>query len=226
MRERATALAVALGLIVVGLACSGGAEKNVVNQYFNALAAGDTNTLTSFAAVAFDKEVDNHKIVSISEEVRGPAPLPGLVTQQQELEATLAENMKEARAWGNDLEIYPKLDRVRELQKDDKKIPSSLQPIADKWDEFNARDRELKAGAADAKRAVETERRNTQLSVGKLEGLDTLTGEVVTKNVELELTIDGQAQPYVMGLRKYELEDDGSGARMMSRWVVQTLDPK
>jgi hypothetical protein len=208
------------------VACTGGAEKNVVNQYFNALAANDTNTLTSFAAVAFDKKVDSHKIVSVSEETRGPAPLPGLVTQQQELEAALAQNKKDARAWGNDLEVYPKLDRVRELQKDDKKIPASLQPIADKWDEFNTKDRELKTEAADAKRGVESERRNARLSVGQVEGIDTLAGEVITKSIELELTIDGQAQPYVMGLRKYELEDDGSGARMMSRWVVQTLDPK
>jgi hypothetical protein len=206
--------------------CSGGAEKNVVNQYFNALATNDTNTLTSFAAVAFDQKVDDHKIVAIGEEIREPAPLPGLVAQQAELEEALAENKKDARAWGNDLEVYPKLDQVRELQKDGKKIPSNLQPIADKWDEFNTKDRELKAEAAAAKRAVETERRNTHLSVGQREGVETLTGEVITKNVDLELTIDGQPQPYVMGLRKYELEDDGSGARMMSRWVVQTLDPK
>ena len=206
MRERATALAVAVGLAVLAVACSGGAEKNVVNQYFNALAANDTNTLTSFAAVKFDKKVDDHKIVSVSEETRGPAPLPDLVLGQQELEATLAQNMKDARAWGNDLEVYPKLDRVRELQKDEKKIPSNLQPIADKWDEFNTKDRELKTQVSEAKRAVEIERRNAQLSVGKVEGLDALAGEVITKSVDLELTIDGQAQPYVMGLRKYELE--------------------
>ena len=226
MRERTTALAVALGLVVVGVGCSGGAEKNVVNQYFNALATNDTNTLTSFAAVAFDQKVDDHKIVAIGEEIREPAPLPGLVVRQAELEEALAENKKDARAWGNDLEVYPKLDQVRELQKDGKKIPSNLQPIADKWDEFNTKDRDLKAEAAAAKRAVETERRNTQLSVGQREGVETLTGEVITKNVDLELTIDGQPQPYVMGLRKYELEGDGSGPRMISRWVVQTLEPK
>ena len=226
MRERATALAVALGLVVVGLACSGGAEKNVVNQYFRALAANDTNTLTSFAAVAFDKEVDSYKIVSIGEETRSPAPLPDLVARQQELEASLAENMKEARAWGNDLEVYPKLDRVRELQKEDKDIPSSLQPIADKWNEYNARDRELKGQVADAKEAVEVERRHTQLSVGQVEGVDSLTGEVVSKDVDLELTIDGQAQPYVMTLRKYELEAPDSATRMISRWVVQSLEPR
>ena len=226
MRERATALAVAVGLAVAGVACSGGAEKNVVNQYFTALTADDTATLTSFALVAFDKKVDNWKVVSVGEETRAPAPLPDLVGKQQELEAALAENKKEARAWGNDLEVYPKLDRVRELQKQDKAIPTALQPIAEKWDEFNARDRELKTQVADAKRAVESERRNTTLSVGQREDLDALTGDVVDKRVDVDLTIGGQVQPYVMDLRKYELEGDGSGARMMSRWVVQSLDPK
>ena len=89
MRERATALAVAIGLVVLGVACSGGAEKNVVKQYFNALAANDTNTLTSFAAVAFQEEVESYKVVSVSEETRGPAPLPDLVAQQQNLEAVV-----------------------------------------------------------------------------------------------------------------------------------------
>ena len=62
----------------------------VVNTPFtrlplNALAADDTNTLTSFAAVAFDKEVQDHKIISVGEETRAPAPLPGLVAEQQEV---------------------------------------------------------------------------------------------------------------------------------------------
>jgi hypothetical protein len=225
MRERATALAVAVGLVIVGVACGGGAEKAVVNQYFHALASNDTTTLTSFAAVAFDKQVDDFKIVSVSEETRRPATLPDLVARQRELEAELAENKKAAQAWGNDLEIYPKLDRVRELEKDDKKIPKSLQPIAEKWDEYNQKDRELKTKVAEAKDAVATERRHTQLSVGQVEGVENLAGESVTKTVDLELTIDGQVQPYVMTLKKYELEQEGA-RRMVSRWVVLDLEPK
>ncbi len=225
MRERTTALAMALGLSLAGMAC-GGAEKGVINQYFTALNAGDSNTLTSFAAVTLDAKVDSWKIVGISEETRTPAALPDLVAKQQELEAQLEENKKEARAWGNDLEIYPKLDRVRELQKDDKKIPASLQPIADQWEEFNAKDRELKAKVDEAKRAVQAEKRNTRLSVGQVEGVEGLTGEVVSKTVNLDLTIDGQVKPYVMGLRKYELEGAETGPRMVSRWFVESLDPR
>jgi hypothetical protein len=215
-----------VGLVIVGVACGGGAESAVVRQYFHALSANDTTTLTSFAAVAFDKQVDDFKIVSVSEATRSPVTLPDLVAKQRQLEAELAANKKEAQAWGNDLEIYPKLDRVRSLQQEDKSIPRSLQPIAEKWEEFNAKDRELKAKVAEAKDAVATERRHTQLSVGQVEGLESLPGEVVTKTVDLQLTIDGQVQPYVMTLKKYELDDQEGARRMVSRWVVQDLETK
>ncbi|MHC4472577.1 MAG: hypothetical protein ACYS99_16630 [Planctomycetota bacterium] len=225
MRERTTALAVALGLAVAAMACGGG-ESGVVNRYFSALNTNDTTTLSSFAAVRFDKKVDAWKIVSVSPETRGPVKLPDLVARHQELAAELALNLKEYRTWGNDLEVYPKLERVKALRNDEEKIPTSLQEIADKYDKFDARDKELKGQVADAKRAVENEKRNTQLSVGLLDDVETMSGEVISKTLDLDLTIDGQVQPYVMGLRRYALESETPAMRIVSRWVVDTLDPK
>jgi hypothetical protein len=225
MRERTTALAVALGLAVAAMACGGG-ESGVVTRYFAAVNANDVATLSSFAAVRFEKQVDDWKIVSVSPETRGPVTLPDLVAKHQELAGVLAQNLKDYRSWGNDLEIYPKINRVKELQKDEKKIPKNLQEIADKYAEFDAKDKELKGQVADAKRAVENEKRNTQLSVGLLDDIETMTGEVVWKTVDLDLTVDGQVQPYVMGLRRYKLEAEVPGMRIVSRWVVETLDPK
>jgi hypothetical protein len=225
MRDRATALAVALTLALAIAACGGGAEKNVVNQYFGALKAGDTGTLTSFAMVQFDKPVQDFSIVTVGPEAKAPAPLPELVKKQKDLEAELAKNTREARAWGNDLDIYPKLDQVRELEKKGGKIPANLEPIHKKWSDYNAKDRELKKAVAEAKAAVERERRNVTLSVGQNDELDTMTGEMLSKDVDLELTINGEKKPYTMTLRKYELTG-GSGPRMVSRWVVQSLQPK
>jgi hypothetical protein len=225
MRERTTALAVALGLAVAAMACGGG-ESGVVNRYFGAVNTNDTATLSSFAAVRFDKSVDDWKIVSVGEETRGPVTLPDLVAKHQELAAELAENLKEYRAWGNDLEVYPKLNRIKELREQEKDIPRSLEEIAAKYDEYDAKDKELKEKVANAELAVENERRNTQLSVGMVDGLDTLQGEVISKTVDLDLTIDGQVQPYVMGLRRYKLESETPALRMVSRWVVQSLEPK
>ncbi len=225
MRERATPLAMAMALAVAGIACGGG-ETGVVDQYFSAVNADDTTTLSSFAAVRFEKKVDAWKVVSVGPETQGPVTLPDLVAKQQELEAAHAANVKEYRAWGNDLEIYPKLDRIKELRKDEKKIPANLQEIADKYDEFTAKDKELKDQLAEAKDAAETELRNTQLSVGLLDDIDKMDGEVISKTVDLDLTIDGQVQPFVMGLRRYKLEAEVPGMRIVSRWVVSTLDPK
>jgi hypothetical protein len=225
MRERTTALAVALGLAVAAMACGGG-EAGVVNRYFAAVNADDTTTLSSFAAVRFDKKVDAWEVVSVGPETRTPAELPDLVAKQQELEAALAENLKEYRAWGNDLEIYPKLERIKNLRDDEKKIPASLQEIADKYDAFNESDKELKEKVADAKQAAENEKRNTQLSVGLLDDLETMHGEVVSKTLDLDLTIEGQVHPYAMELRKYELVAEVPGMRIVPRWVVQSLEPK
>jgi len=93
MRERRATLALALGLTVAGLACSSG-ESKVVDQYFNALRAGDQNTLTSFAVVAFDQKVDSWKIVSEGPEVKAPATLPDLVKKAKDAQAELDRNTK------------------------------------------------------------------------------------------------------------------------------------
>ena len=224
MRERTTAFAVALGLAVAGLACSS-AEKNVVNQYFTALRANDQGTLTSFAMVAFDQKVDDFSVVAVSPGTKTPATLPDLVKKQKDLEAEQKANEKEFRAWGNDLNVYPKLDQMRAARAKGGKLSPALQPIADKFDGFQTKDHELKKAVSDAKAAVEREKRNVALSVGQVEDIETLTGDMLSKDVDLNLTIGGQVKPYVMTLRKYALTG-GTGPRMVARWVVESLVPK
>jgi hypothetical protein len=211
-------------LAVAGLACSS-TEKNVVNQYFTALRANDQGTLTSFAMVAFDQSVDDWKVVAVSPGATTPATLPDLVKKQKDVEAEQKANEKEYRTWGNDLAVYPKLEQLRAIRAKGGKLPANLQPIAEKFDAFQAKDRELKKAVAEAKAAVEKETRNVALSVGQVEDVETLAGEVLQKDVDVNLTIGGQVKPYVMTLRKYELTG-GSGPRMVARWVVQSLVPK
>ncbi len=225
MRDRATTLVAALGAALAVVACSGGQERNVVNQYFTALKANDTNTLTSFAMVQFAQPVDNWKIVSVGPETRTAAPLPELVNKQKDLEAQLSKNTRDARAWGNDLNVYSKLDQVRAAEAKGAKVPPALAPIQEKWDAFQTTDRELKKSVDLAKTAVNRERHNVALSVGQVEDVEKLNGEMVTKDLELQLTSQGETKAYVMTLRKYELKG-GSEPRMISRWVVQSLTPK
>ena len=225
MNERRATRALALILTVAGLACSSG-ESKVVEQYFNALKANDQNTLTSFAIVAFDQKVDDWKIVAEGPEVKAPATLPDLVKKAKDAQAELDKNTKEARAWANDLKVYPDLEKVRKAQAQGDKIPPALKPVADKWDTLQSEDKRLKKAVSEAKAAVEREKRNVALSVGQVDDVESLTGDMLTRDIDVNLTIGGTPKPHTMTLRRYDLKGQTGGGRMMSRWVVQSITPK
>lgn len=214
------ALAAAASLCV---ACGGHPEKRVVDQYFNAVNAQDNQTLASFAAVKLDKKVDNWKINDDSPETRTPAELPALAKKVTELELALADNKKAYYAYFLD---HPKeVDQVRDLLKKDAKIPANLQSYATEWQKFIQKEAELKKSLAEAKLAVEREKHNVALGLGNIDDVETLTGEMISKKLDLTLTINGQPQGYTMELRKYDLSGASAG-RVVSRWVIYSLQPK
>jgi hypothetical protein len=221
MSKRSLAIRAALVLAVATVAC-GHSEQRVVDQYFGAVNAQDTQTLSSFAAVKFDKKVQRWSIVQVSPETRGPAPLPEMVKKVKDTQKQIDDNKRAASAYA--LDHLQAIDQVRELSRKNAKIPANLQAVATEWDRFNEKDRELKKTLADAKEEVDREKRSVVLSVADVPDLENLPGEAFEKAVELALTIDGQAQNWTMVLKKYELQS--TGGRMVSRWFVHDLQPK
>jgi hypothetical protein len=213
----------ALVAALVAVAC-GHAEQRVVDQYFNAVNQQDNQTLSSFAAVKFDKKVDRWVIVSVSPDTKGPVTLPELAKKTKEIDKQIAENKKRAAAFAQ--ENVAAWNQVSDILGKNGKVPPKLQGIASEREKFNQSDRDLKKALAEAKEALDRERRNAQLSVGDVTDIENLSGEVTTKNVDLDLTIGGKTQRYVMGLRKYELQSGGQAGRRVSRWVIYSLEPK
>jgi len=217
MRNGIRHLLVLTGLGLVLAAC-GHRDQRLVDQYFNAVNSKDNQTLGSFAAVGFDKKVDRWRIAKESDEEKAPIPLTDLIAKQKELEKAVAENKKTATAYSMD--HYAEVDQVRETRKAGKPVPGKLQAVAAEWDKYNQKDRDLKKALADATAAVEKEKRNLERSLGPTENAEGLSGDMVTKRLDLVLTINGEDQPYVMTLRKYDIK---GSAR--PRWVVHDLKP-
>ena len=220
MSDRRAALVI-LCTAVASAAC-GHPEQRIVDQYFNALKQNDQQTLTSFATVVIDKKVDNWKITGGKPETRSPAVLPDLTRKVGELETELAANKKAAGAYS--LEHYADIEKTKDAQKAGKPAPKGLADVAEAWAKFQDKARDLQKQVAEAKAAVEKEKRNVALSVGQVTDIEKLTGEMVEKQLDLDLTIAGEVKPYSMTLRKYEMT--GGTGRMVSRWVVQQLKPK
>ena len=214
-------VALAAVLALAGVAC-GHPEKSVVDQYFNAVNAKDTQTLSSFAAVTFDKKVDRWAIKKTISEDKKPAPLPDLVQKAKDADAAVAINKKAASAWS--LDRFNEIEAVREARKNNKPVPPKLAEVATKWDDFNTKDRDGKKTVAVSKDAVEKEKRSMARSIGDVEDVESLKGDVNEKQIEVDLTIGGQQQPYVMTLRKYDVKRD-NGQTVRGRWVIQNLQP-
>jgi len=223
MNDRRAAISIIAGLTLVVAAC-GDPTKSVVDNYFRAIQAQDNQTLTSFAVVSFDKKVDDWKVVQFHPETRGPATLPELAAKVKQLDTELAANKKAYNAYF--LDNPAEVDQVRELLREGKDIPKKLTTIAEDWQQFVAKEKELKKVLAEARDAAAKEKKNVTLSVGQADKINQRKGEAVSKDVDITLTIDGQPQNYTMSLRKYELESDGSGARSMSRWIIFDLTEK
>lgn len=207
----------------VGLTACGHPEQKVVDQYFNAVNQGDDQTLGSFAAVKFDKKVQKWAITDPGAEQRQPAELPSLVKKAADLDAAIADNKKTYNTYF--LDHAKEVDQVRDLMKKDAPIPPSLKRFGDDWKGFIEKERDLKRQLADAKAAVEKEKRAVSLSVGQMDEVESLTGDVLTKTVGVDLTVEGAAKPYAMLLRRYEMQGT-TGAKLPSRWVVAAIDPK
>jgi len=214
-------VALAAVVALAGVAC-GHPEKSVVDQYFNAVNAKDTQTLSSFAAVTFEKKVDRWAIKKTISEDKKPAPLPDLVQKAKDADAAVAANKKAASAWS--LDRFNDIEAVREARKNNKPVPAKLTEVATKWDDFNTKDRDGKKTVAVSKDAVEKEKRSMSRSIGDIEDVESLKGDVNEKQIEVDLTIAGQQQPYVMTLRKYDVKRD-NGQTVRGRWVIQNLQP-
>jgi hypothetical protein len=223
MSHRTARPFVALLLAGAAAACGGG-EKKVVDNYFNAVRAKDNQTLSSFAAVEFNEPVQSWKVQGARDEATVPATLPQLSNRLKELEAEAAAAKKTWDAFK--LNNYGDLTKVDEIKRKGGTVPAGLSAAAGEWDKYNEKSRELKKQIAAAKAEMEKEKRAARLSVGALDDLDSLQGEVHTKQVDVEVTSNGQTKPYVMTLRKYELKREAGGPRPISRWVVQDLKPK
>jgi len=214
-------VALAAVVALAGVAC-GHPEKSVVDQYFNAVNAKDTQTLSSFAAVTFDKKVDRWAIKKTISEDKKAAPLPDLVQKAKDADAAVAANKKAASAWS--LDRFNDIEAVREARKNNKPVSAKLTEVATKWDDFNTKDRDGKKTVAVSKDAVEKEKRSMARSIGDVEDVESLKGDVNEKPIEVDLTIAGQQQPYVMTLRKYDVKRD-NGQTVRGRWVIQNLQP-
>jgi hypothetical protein len=212
----------AIAVLAAGmLTACGHPEQVVVDKYFGAVNAKDKQTLSSFALVDFDQKVDRWVIKGSTEEPKAKAPLPDLIKAQKDIEAQIADNKKKYNAYF--LDHMKEVDELKELRKSGGKVPAKLSAAATDWEAFEQKAKDLGRQLSAAKAAVEREKKNMATSVGNIDQLEGLEGDLLAKHLDLDLTIGGQPQGYKMTLKKYDVKPTQGVGKVISRWVVTGL---
>lgn len=214
---------VAVAVAAFTIAC-GNQETQVIENFFRAVQAKDNQTVTSFSMVQFDQEVKGWKVKSVSDEQRTPAPLGSLAAALKAADEAAAQNKKDAGAYFN---AHPlEVDKVKPLVESGGAIPKNLQKTAEDWKRFNDADKELKTKAAEAKQAYEREKRLVTMSTGQAGEADALVGDLIIKTATVEVETGGDVKTYAIQLRKYDVAPAGQTAKVMSRWLIQSITPQ
>lgn len=223
MKKSYLGFTAAAAIAAVTIAC-GSQETQVIENYFRAIQAKDNQTITAFSLVQFDKPVKSWKVKGVGEEQRSPAPLPGMASALKAADDAVAQNKKDAGAYFN---AHPlEVDKVKPLVESGGAIPPALAKTAADWKKFNDADKDLKVKAAEAKQAYDREKRLVVMSTGQPGEADTLEGDVVTKTATVEIESEGDVKSYTITLRKYDVAAGGKGAKVMSRWLIQSITPQ
>ena len=223
MKNFYVAFTAAAALAAFTTAC-GNQETQVIENFFRAIQAKDNQTVSSFSMVHFDQEVKSWKVKSVGEEQRVPAPLASLAKALKEADEAVAENKKDASGYFN---AHPlEVDKVKPLVESGGKVPANLQKTADDWKRFTDLDRERKDKAAAAKQAYEREKRLVTMSTGQAGAADSLAGDLITKTASVEIESGGDVKLYSIQLRKYDVAPAGQTAKVMSRWLIQSITPQ
>ena len=224
MRQSTIGITAALAIAALSAACGGGQEGQIVDTFFRAVQAKDTQTTASVSVAAFDKAVKSWKVQEIGQEQRAPAPLPGLAEALKAADEAVALNKK---AYNDYFNAHPlEVDKVKPIVEggSNAPIPANLKQYADAWKKFLDDDKALKTKAADAKIAYDREARLVEMST-RQKGADAnaLTGEVVTKTVTVEVESEGDVKTHTIQIRKYDVAAAGQTVKLQSRWLIQSI---
>ena len=74
--------------------------------------------------------------------------------------------------------------------------------------------------------ALEREKRLVTMSTGQAGDADSLVGDLIVKTAQVEIETGGDVKTFAIQLRKYDVAPAGQTAKVMSRWLIQSITPQ
>ncbi len=222
--------------IILGLAflmfivqtCKHNPEEGLLKRYFHAVSLNDLTTMSTMALEPFDMDVKSWDIISVSEEVIKPAPLPELNKKELEFKKKLEDHVGvtlDARDALDEAEFELENARTRAAKN---AAQTKIDELQAKYDEIYEEHKELQRQYNESKAAAAREEEITlfSLGAGEIPNVRDLTGDSQSKEVDVKIVIkEGEEKTYRFYLKRYDLRDEAMGLDRRGRWVIVLFEP-
>jgi hypothetical protein len=230
MSRRISASIVFLALLVV-CGCSGGAEQQLLQKYFNAAKLRDQTTLANIATVRFDPQTDgivqSFTVTSVGEEQRRTLRLRDLKKAHDEAKAADDEFSKRKRAYQDaNLEA---IDRVLKAEAQNRTLRGRDLEVQATWTKWRDEMAQKAKALSSAGNALSAERGIAEISVFDPRNPVDVTqydGELVSREVTVAAKVRTPAgevvdRTMVVTLEQAQLKKDG--ADLNGRWLITAI---
>ena len=212
--------------IVVGtLACSGGEETQLLNRFFMACRSGDNATVASVSQVGFPAEgCEAWEVLEVSEGTSEPYRIAELrqqvETAKKERDAQFEKGKYFLEDNYNDIEkIQLRLDK-----EPDYKFTGKLGEVHAEWEKIMTDRKALERNVQNLTREMEKETKLAKMSIMGDAPINKLEGTVLKKQINVNVTTEGQVKPYVFTMVKFDLTNPENNVASKSRWIIVAID--
>ncbi len=214
---------VVFSALICLLACAGGEEKQILSRFFTACGSGDNATVASVSLVGFPTKCESWEVVRVDEETTEPFRMPDLRRKLAEAKQERDIQYEKGKYFLED--NYGDIDEIQiQLEKNpDYEFKGKLAEIRAEWDKVVQERKDLERKVQVLNRELGKELKVAQMSLMRDMDVQKLNGEVLAKDVLVNIESESGKNAYTFTLQKYDLIDSASGRSIPSRWIIVAI---
>ena len=228
-RTTATLLAVSL-TVLAAVACSGGAEQPILNQFFTASRLGDNTSLQNFSTVAFDPRtqgtVTSFSITNVTPEERKALNVKTFAKALDEAKAEDAAYTKRKDEYFT--ANQEAISRALKAERERAKLKGKDADVQTAWTKFREEGSQVSRKVADARTKLASESAIVELSFSDQRSppdYKKYDGEIASKDITVAANVklpNGQAtqKTLLVTMRRAVLKAD---REIPGRWIITSV---
>ncbi len=206
--------------------CSAPPEEGLLKRYFSALTLNDRTTLSTMALEPLSLETESWEIQNVSEEIIEEFQLPEMDVKEKELQKKLTDHVGPVQELDDMLWAAKEDLKAARTAAAKRAAQAKVNESQTKFDEERALHSEMQkeVNEAQATARKEEEIAEFSLGVGSLPNIRTLTGQVFSKEVDVQTVGQSGTKNYRFYLRRYVLEDETMNLTHRGRWIITKIE--